>query len=277
MPASIKLIAVDLDGTLLNAERQVCLAGLQALKRAEAAGIHIVVATARNAESTGKVVGGASFHGPVITSTGAVILKELNGEIWASHKVPRNVAHEIAAHADANQWGLSILADGVTHYSWDRATELKFMQRERNTRVAVASGIEAVKNDVTQIIIRDAEVIPKMREHCQTEFAAHVRLQPFYHVDGSIEAMAILPKLANKGDALGYVADKLGIPHAAVLALGDNDSDIAMFEQAGVSACMGNGTDRARKAAQCVAPHHDEGGVAWAVNSLVFGEGSRHG
>lgn len=277
MADSIKLIAVDLDGTLLDGQKQACRAGADALKRAEMSGVHIVVATARNAESTGWVVGHLDFKGPVITSTGAMILDRMNGEIWESHHVPQHIAQDIAAFADARKWGLAMLVNGVTNYSWDRATENQFMGAERNTRVSVESGVAGVTGDVTQMVVRDISVIPEMQAYCHEHHSDLIRCQPFYHADGSLEAIAILPKLANKGDALQSVMEKLGVRAAEVLALGDNDSDIPMFETAGVSACMDNGTGRARGAAHHIAPHHDEEGVAWAINNLVFGEGIERG
>ena len=61
----------------------------------------------------------------------------------------------------------------------------------------------------------------------------------------------------------------LGVSRDAVMALGDNASDIAMFEQAAIGVAMGNATEAVRRSADAVAPSNDDGGVAWAVRTLT--------
>lgn len=80
------------------------------------------------------------------------------------------------------------------------------------------------------------------------------------------------PAGVTKGTALTRLADRLGIPMSQVMAIGDNDNDIPMLEQAGYGVAMGNATATAQRSAAWRTLNNDQHGVAAAIRALAFGE-----
>ena len=76
----------------------------------------------------------------------------------------------------------------------------------------------------------------------------------------------------HKGAAVRALAERLNLPMEQVMAIGDNENDLSMFEVAGLSVAMGNGTDRAKESADWVTLTNEEDGVAHAIEKAVFGK-----
>jgi HAD superfamily hydrolase (TIGR01484 family) len=101
-------------------------------------------------------------------------------------------------------------------------------------------------------------------------YRSKVTVQYYYHADDSVRSMGIFPQDANKGKALTYVCERLGIPLEETLAIGDGSNDIPMFELAGKAAVMGNARDVVKGCADFVCASNDEAGVAEAIEKYVL-------
>ena len=104
---------------------------------------------------------------------------------------------------------------------------------------------------------------------CEDELGDVVQTEIYYETTGELHSLGIFPPMANKGDALLYVLDRLSISGENAMAIGDNTNDLGMFSVAGISVAMGNGTEEAKRQADIVAPSNDNNGVAWALNRYI--------
>ncbi len=87
------------------------------------------------------------------------------------------------------------------------------------------------------------------------------RADIFYEADGSYHSLEIFGPGADKGSALRFVLDRVGVQVKNVMAIGDNSNDLPMMRTAGVAVAMGNGTPEVKAAADMIAPTNDENGV----------------
>ena len=135
--------------------------------------------------------------------------------------------------------------------------------------VIVPTNEEALVAEPKRMLFHEPEAIDAAKKLAGL-FSQACRTETYYRADGRLHSLCILPRDADKGTALKFVAGKLEIPLDQVLAIGDNPNDIPMFDAAGVSVAMGNAPPEVKAAATVVGPSNDDEGVAWAIRNFVL-------
>jgi hypothetical protein len=264
-PVRPRLIAVDLDGTLLTSDRKVAPEGAEALRQAVALGVTVVISTTRTLDSVRRLTDDLGLKGPVVCANGAQVLSHTYGDLWLERVVPDEMAFSLARQADAQGWNLVITAGMTTYYrdgSWHPGP----------CRKHVSQNVDALKGKVLRILAYDEQAIVGLRSFCASAYEGHYHLETYYHEDESIKSIGIYAPGADKGKGLAEVMRRLDLNRDQVIVIGDNQNDLPMFERARWRIAMGNGTLTTRSAATSVAPTHDEEGVAWAVHRFVLGD-----
>lgn len=258
----IRLVATDLDGTLLNSENVIPAANLRALERVAAQGVRIVLVTARKASSTSRVATMLPMGCAQIMHNGARTW-DWNGEEMRHLRIPLALALEIAQFADAHDIGLITTIDEVNYYGGQARSSWK-----NPDDVDVPSNVEAVTGPPTRIIAAGTEGIERL---CDTygNAADHVVLHRFYSRLGSIDSVVLTHPQASKEYALAELCAKHKLRSDEVLALGDAEADAGMLAWAGIGVAMGNAMPEAQRAANWVAPSHDDDGFAVALERFV--------
>ena len=275
----IRLIAMDMDGTLLGRERGVIPpVNLQALQAAQAWGIRLCLASGRAPDDAGfhAVDAGLSMH--IIALNGGVVLMEPLGPVISSHHIPADAAHRVYRLIQQARLPFALFSDhdvalsrpsdytGLMKDVWGT-----FMDREGGrTRVTNDPGTaELLLSRVSKFVVTslsDPALLPPLRAQIEV-------LCPEVEVTSSwIDNIEINPRGVNKGAALAALAERLGIPMAQVMAIGDNDNDVSMLQAAGVGVAMGNATPAALAAADYVTLPCLEDGVAAAIRVLALKE-----
>ena len=253
----ILLAALDLDGTLLNSSGKVTDYTRKVLSEASDRGVVIIPATGRPLASLPPVVAKQPWVRYALTSNG-----------------PVETAREVYEAFRGLPGGLNIFSDG-------RALRDTVQQRffdERFARLAAVRGTEAIQpNDGRFTILREQSEWMSRHAHAVEKFCM------FFHsaeearqylprftairgvevVQGSPDNIEVTAAGVNKGESLLALADHLGIPREATLAVGDSENDRAMLEKAGVAAVMANGMEHIRRLADIVSENdNDHDGVA---------------
>ena len=258
---SIKLIAVDIDGTLLNSQRQVTPEVFQAIQEAKAAGVKVVIATGRpipgvlslleelNLNQDGDYV--ITFNGGLVqeTSTGNELIREtLSYEDYLDIEV---LANKLGVHSHA--------ITNIGRYTVHESTLVHMPIYYRTPEeVADKEFVKAMYIDEPEIL--DA-VIAKLPQEFYDRFTI-VKSTPFY--------LEILKKTANKGIAVTHLAEKLGLSKEETMAIGDEENDRAMLEVVGSPVVMENGNPEIKKIAKHITKSNDESGVAYAIRKWVL-------
>jgi Cof subfamily protein (haloacid dehalogenase superfamily) len=273
----IRLIALDIDGTLLDSHGLIPPANIDALTKAIGAGIEIVLATGRRFEFARPVF--EQLPGPLtlILSNGAII-KTCGGETLLRQLLPSDVARRILAavprHRDTAMLLFDRLCDGQIVY--ERAAlahpRLRAFVRANRTFVAEVTPIEdALTEDPLQLMFTGGCAAMRTlftelgNDPRATSYA--VALTEYAHRDFSL--VDILNAGCSKGATLREWAVRRGIAPAEVMAVGDNLNDLQMLEFAGHPVVMGNGLAELQERGWATTGTNDEAGVAQAIAKIL--------
>ncbi len=237
-----KILFVDLDGTLLNDEKEISRENREAIEKAIAQGQTIVVTTGRARVSTHKQVVRLGLDRPgcyAITSNGALIYNTYTGEVVFHTGIPRHLirpvfdkAYAFGLHAQTytDEYAVCERAGREMEY-YTRTTLLPYRQ--------VPDAVEALTEDPVKLLFIDLdnkENLERFRVHMEP-YAKESGLDMFFSCDYYLE---FLPHGVNKGSGVRYLSDLLGVPIAHTVAAGDAENDITMLEAAGTACVMKN-------------------------------------
>lgn len=271
-----RLIAVDLDGTLLNSDKQLGPADEAALQRAAERGIEIVPATGRFYGGMPQVIRNLPYIRYAVTVNGAQVYDVKHGLSLAKAEIPLERAAAIMEYLDT----LPVIYDC---YMDDRGWMAGSMQRQaerytsdphyvrmiRELRQPVHNlrdYILGVGHDVQkiQLFTADRELRARLLKTLEERFSGLA-------VSSSLaDNVEINSRDANKGDALLRLADALGIPAAATMAFGDGLNDLSMIKKAGVGVAVQNAHEDVKAAADYITASCDDNGVAAAIERLCL-------
>ena len=290
----IRIAALDLDGTLLSRENTVTPATRQAIADAAARGVVVLPATGRALANLPPLVAQLPGVRYAITSNGAAVWDlgtDPLGAVYSRYSdaetrqtsepaclvrrlFPVEKAREVYETFQGLPGGLNIFSDG-------RALRDMAQQRffdERFARLAAVKGTEAIQpNDGRFTILRDQSEWMSRHAHevekfcmffhsvkeAQQYLPRFTAIEGVEVVQGAPDNIEVTAAGVNKGESLLALADHLGIPREATLAVGDSENDRAMLEKAGVAAVMANGMEHIRKLADIVSENdNDHDGVA---------------
>ena len=271
----VKLIAMDMDGTLLT-NRRISPANMAALRSAVDAGIEIALASGRLPDDISfwaKDVG-LPFH--VISLNGNCLLDGPFGKPIENHFMPTESAlyiHQLA------------LESGLMHaiFRWDElaiswiqppedlehwGSHLRRNGGRQALRFGQAAGDRLIRRGCNKIVIIDHSGDPSKLNKIRDLVRANC---PDIEITASGATNIELNRVGiTKGTALTTLAAHLGIPMSQVMALGDSDNDLPMIQAAGYGVAMGNANAVVKAAARYETLHHAQDGVAAAIRALAL-------
>ena len=277
MTASIRLIAIDIDGTLLGSNAQVSQANLDALRRAREAGAEIVLVTGRRHKFALPIAQSLGFDVALISSNGAVT-RSSSGELFHRDLMPQSTAIKICRHMREFHNHMVITFDraGIGAIVCENHEQLYgVIQRwmEKNAPyIEYVSPIErAVTEDPIQAMFCGPVEMMKRAQHRLTEcdFVSDITVLRTQYDHRDLTIVDILNAGCSKGHALERWAAHRGLARAEVMAIGDNYNDIEMLTFAGHPVIMGNASEDLKREGWTVTLHHDESGVAAAIEQVL--------
>ena len=273
---NIRLIAIDLDGTLLDSKKHLSDANLQALSLCIRKGIWIVPCTGRTVSGIPSEVKSIPGIRYAITTNGAVVEDLEENEVIDSRMLSWELALELLQMVDPYRVMYDPYIDrrGITELrfiehlpEYNLSHELQEMVRQ--TRDIYPNIIEFVKNK-RKPVEKINLFFPDMEERARLR--AELEKRNDILVTSSLtNNLEINAPGATKGDAILRLASHLGIGREQTMAIGDGENDFSMIRNAGIGVAMGNGREELLAAADYITDTNDESGVAAAINRLVFG------
>lgn len=261
----IKLISLDLDGTLLDPRGRVTEASKAAIARARAAGLRVVVNTGRDCHEAAWFAREAGCDA-LNASTGGGMVSEVE-QVLRRWDVPEPSGRRAVELCLGWGFDLMVFAGEKTLVS---SAYKKYLERYYPFP---AFHKNAVVTD---------DPLGYMEEHKLPLTKIHGELDPAQY---PLEQLAALPGVAlttssshdvelvaagaDKGRALALIAQRYGVPLEQCAAVGDSDNDLAALRAVGLPIAMGNAPERVKTAAARVAPSNTEEGAAWAILSCL--------
>lgn len=274
---SIKLIALDLDGTTINNDRVISERNRRAMAAAAERGINIVVATGRPLGALPEDVFEIEAIRYALTSNGASIT-----DIRKNETFYENCLSPVAVEASVDllrryDYVLETFVKGVAYIEGWYYDEVK----RTGTCFRDANYILTTRNPVDDIY----RFMLDNREHLEN---INVNFENLDEKPGMYEKLIRLPEATitssfdhnleiggattSKADALRQMGRLLGIRREEMMAVGDSPNDIAMLKEAGVPVAVGNAKDEVKRIASYVAPTNHEDGVADAIEKFALGD-----
>ena len=276
---AIKLIATDIDGTLLDSQGQLPEANARALKEAADRGIEIVIVTGRRFHAARSIAGTLPCDAHLIVSNGALVKSSL-GDTHLRSLLPIETARRvIEATAEFRPYQGVIFDRPDTRQviferiDWDGPFMGPYLRRHRH-EVAEVDPLAAcldTEDPVEIMFIGGCEVIRAAHRMLASHEHSHEYTLALTEYEArGMSMMDVLQRGVTKGVALAEWARHRGIAPHEVMAIGDNWNDREMLEFAGTPVVMGNAVPELKSLGWRVTLSNDDCGVAAAIRSYVL-------
>lgn len=263
---SIKLIAVDLDDTLLDNAQKVSPRVKEAVRKAVAQGVAVTLSTGRMHRSALPYALELELDIPLITYNGALIRSSLSGETLLHRPLDIETATEVLALFRERGWYIQTYIDDILYVKERDATALYYEGVSGVTGVPIGDELYSLAAAPTKLL---AMAEPKLMEEIRPVLAAHFGERLYAAISKPLYLEMVHPSV-NKGMALDFLAKRLGIGSEAVMAVGDSLNDMDMVQYAGWGVAMGNARAELKKIARVVTGRNDADGVAEAIETYVL-------
>ncbi|KEO84353.1 Cof-type HAD-IIB family hydrolase [Tumebacillus flagellatus] len=264
-----KLVAFDMDGTLLNAEHALSPRTVAAVQAAAEHGLHVLLATGRMASAVRTHLDRLQTPGLVVSHNGAVVKDLHTGEIWHNQTIAPSVVNRVlelvekvevqALHFNYDE---DILLVHKNRHSDDFARDLgvalTYVPSLRHREDLPTSILFMDKKEVCEDLLADLHVA------CGEAF--DYVLIPWNEERWQFQ---LLPPHTSKGHGVLRVAEKLGIAPQEIISFGDSYNDMELISETGLGIAMGNAVPELKQAARLITLAHDQDGVAVALEALM--------
>jgi Cof subfamily protein (haloacid dehalogenase superfamily) len=273
---TIRLLAIDLDGTLVNHDLVMNPRDVAAVKAASAAGVTVVLATGRMYKSSLRFAEPLGLTGPIINYQGAVVREIATGEVWYRCELTVPMQQRVLALAEPKDWHVNAYVDELVYTARARPEADLYARIGMVPYQVVGPLSKWVHQDATKMVLVDLD--PENVPARMTELTAW--MGDVARVTRSLDwFVEVVNPEVSKSRALAMVANRLGIAQAEVCAIGDNTNDEDMVRWAGFGVAMGNAPAALKALAKHVTGTVDEAGVAEVIQRFVIGKevlGSRN-
>ena len=275
---NIRLLGIDLDGTLLDSRWKLSEANRAALEQAHRRGVHIVFVTGRRYHITHPITRAFDFPHYIVTTAGAVT-RSSSGNVLFVQTLPPDITKELLSHIPRFRPFSFLIAD--VNGREDLVCENPCM-----TNIHVARYVELNMNFMLQVpdlasAVTDATIevvlmghVNEMREALSLIDGFHRRSElnvlRTEYLERDLCLLDVIDARTHKGFAVRRLAASLDVPQGAVMAIGDNHSDLDMLAYAAVPVVMGNGTDELKSQGWYVTESNDQDGVAKALQRFIL-------
>jgi Cof subfamily protein (haloacid dehalogenase superfamily) len=277
-PPFYRLLALDIDGTLLNSAKEVSPRTRAAVDAARAAGVAVVLVTGRRYPAARRVadqLGGPAI--PLVLHNGALVVED--------GRVLRCLPLDVETARRAVRIGLEEGADPVVHrgrlgegalvvgrVSPSNTLLAYYLDRSRPDVTVVPALEAALDGETIQVMFGGPlAAMASLRARLAAELGAAGKVERTVYPHLGVAILDVLDASVGKADAVAFVQGRLGIGPDQTLAVGDNWNDQRMLEQAGLGLLMGNADPEMLRLGFPVLPTNDEDGVAVAVERYLLG------
>ncbi len=275
---SIRLIAIDIDGTLVDRQGEIPPANRAAIREAAELGIEVVLVTGRTYHHARPIAHELSKRLVLIVSNGALI-KDSQGTTLNSRLLDRETAQEVITTTRPVRQGAALIFDRIgdrqylyENIDWLHPNRLEYFERNQKFMSEVSPLEEGLIDDPVQVAftgtICDMRDLAAFLRPQQIARKLSITLTEYDARDFSL--LDITAEDCSKGSSLAAWCASRRINSNHVMAIGDNLNDREMLEFAGVPVVMGNAVPALKKLGWHVTRPHDEGGLAEAIRALAL-------
>lgn len=274
-----KMIAMDMDGTLLTTDKQVSKKSMEVLKKAADMGIKLVVCTGRIFTSAWIYADLIGTEAPIIASNGAYIREKDRDEVVYMKTLQKEAIYKIVKIT--KDYGLhpliftadTIFAEKVIFTAKMYEKQNESLPEDKKVKITVTKDLEKTIEENHEkilkiVVVSEMNEIEKLNK-LRNEIADTVDVSIVASMSNNFEVMS---KGISKGNAVKILGEIYGISPEETICIGDNENDLSMIEYAGCGVAMSNGAEHLKSAADYITDTNDNDGVAKAIEKFAFGD-----
>ena len=268
-----KLLVLDVDGTLLNDEREISKRTLAALLKVQQMGVRIVLASGRPTYGLmplAKTLELGNYGGFVLSYNGCQIIKAQNGEILFERRINPEMLPYLEKKARKNGFAIftyhddTLITDSPDNEYIKNEALLNNLKIIREDEFSTAIDFAPCK---CMLVSDKEEALIELEQHWEKRLAGTLdafRSEPYF--------LEVVPCGVNKANTLGALLEHLEVTREEAIAVGDGVCDVTMLQLAGMGVAMGHSQDSVKVCADYVTASNEEDGVALAVEKLILAE-----
>ena len=260
----IKLVAIDLDGTLLSSDLEISDKDIESIRKCREKGVIVSIVTGRSIRSVGEITNMLDLNGLHLASSGsAVIDKKL--KIHKVLKLPGKMIRKIVQRS--REWNKPIVShtlDGFLKYE-KYYPELEHIAENKKFFKKVKDILNSdILTDLLQmtVLINEEDEFEQCLKETLGETVKIRRAGPYF--------LNILNKKAGKLFGIKEILKKTGVKKEDLMVIGDTELDIGIIKYAGVGVAMGNASHRVKDAADYISSSNNKSGVSKAINKYIL-------
>lgn len=264
-----QLIAIDMDGTLLNEDKEISIRTKETIAEAKARGKNVLIATGRPIKGVGRYIEELNLNDEgdyVVTFNGALV------QSTKDHKIIMDMPLDVESYRELYELSkeLDVHIHALTDKSVITPKNNPYTEIESSiNQIPIIEGpVEDIHDDtmIVKVMYIDApEVLDRVTEELPEwvrEKYSILRSTPYF--------LEFLDPRVNKGVGVKAVAEKLGIDNEKVICVGDAENDLAMIQYAKLGVAMENATDELKEAAEYITKSNEDDGVAHVIEKFLI-------
>ena len=288
-----KLIAIDIDGTLINSYGEITNENKNAVKKANEAGINVILASGRNYATIQSFSNDLNLNKYAICGNGSSIYDIKNNKVIYEKTLSKEKVLDIIKICEENSIYYNIYTESsiltqklnyntLVYYNENLKKQdgkktyiniienlykyVKESEIDKYLKVTICDDSQVIFKNILKTLknIKGIDVLDV--EHMSRKIiktgSTEIKVEYFY--------TEVTAENTDKWNAIKFLAKELGIENKEVLTIGDNINDKTMIENAGLGIAMGNSNPSIKEVADCVVNDNDSSGVAQAINKFVF-------
>ena len=274
-----KLIALDIDGTLLTTRGEITPRTSQAINKARELGVQVVLVTGRRFNSARELVLRLELDIPLVSHNGALTKNIETLEVVDFHPLDDGIARDVISFG--RQHGVDMICNDDPHglgtmviegISPDNKAMHRYLNLYRSSVVEVPDLVKYVQAPQIQLTV-SGRCDPTEEFELKLREAMDGRVQIFKtrYRSYDLTILDVLSTTASKGESLATIATRHGIAREEIMAVGDNHNDLTMLRYAGLGVVMGNAEDELKQMGFEQTTSNEDDGVAQAIEKFVLG------
>jgi Cof subfamily protein (haloacid dehalogenase superfamily) len=269
----VKLLALDIDGTLLTPRGEIAPRTSQAINEARARGVFVVLVTGRRFGSARELVLRLELDIPLVSHNGALTKNIETLETVDFHPLDAGTAREIIKFGrqqnvdmiccdDPHGMGTMVI-EGISEKN--RAMH-RYLDKYRDAVVEVPNLLDYVQSAPIQMMFSGCcDPIDEFAETLAEAMSGQIQLFKTRYRSVDLSILDVLSTTASKGSSVAAVAAQHGIAREEIMAVGDNHNDLTMLHYAGLGVVMANAEDELKQMGFALTASNEEDGVAQAI------------
>lgn len=262
---TIRLIACDMDDTLLNSNGRISQRNVNAIKKAIASGVVFLLATGRMYISVRPYALNLGLDVPLISYNGALVKGSKSGKVYYEHKMTLKTAQEVLKYCQEENLYLQLYIKDKILIKEENEYSRMYSRISGIPTTAIGNKVFSTEEEPYKILVMtDSDAFDVTWENIAEHFQSKLDV-----TSSKENFLELMEPGVNKWAAVKSAAATFGIAVKEIMCIGDSNNDISMIANAGIGVAVANAKDNVKKYAKIITASNDDDGVALAIDVIL--------